>query len=76
MANIEYIQNAINRFMGDEKNEFLLEQKGPDSNETAIGRLVSGCVTSPTDISFGQGVESALSSFGQTHEGSSLVATV
>lgn len=76
MANIEYIQKMLNQFLGNGKNEFFLEQKERDTNKAAICGLVSGCVPSSIDVYFEQGTESAMPSFGQTHEGSSLAATV
>lgn len=76
MANIEYLQTMINRFLGNEKSEFLLEGKAPETNEAAIGRLVSGCVSSPADISFGQDIKSAMSSCGQIHDECSLAVAV
>jgi len=63
MANIEYIQNAINRFFADGKRELLLEKKPESGEMNAVNSLVPICLPKFSEMCQGQEFEKDMLAF-------------
>lgn len=67
MANIAYIQNALNRIMGNGEREFLLEEKPVAVEENEIKALIPVCLASFQGYQ-GQNVEKTQPEFAWNYE--------